>query len=276
MENLIREKLNKMGITFTSNSRINFEKIKIIVPISGGKDSQLCLKLALLENDKESILALFCDTRFEHPETYAHITKITQGISLVTLNSGSVPEKITKYKRFPGGGARHCTDELKIRPAKFFYKFMQETKKEISGNPSKIEVWYGMRFGESGERAKRYQDKISKESYAPHEVLPSKYPKYLSKLNVEFRLPILELTDEDVFSALGDEVNILYSFGFDRVGCFPCLAGGEKSQKKSFDFDDFGKQQFETVIELAKICGRTVFRTKKLLHENPPCSVCSI
>ena len=47
--------------------------IKVVVPISGGKDSQACLKLALQDYDKSQVMGLFCDTQFEHPFTYAHI-----------------------------------------------------------------------------------------------------------------------------------------------------------------------------------------------------------
>ena len=40
--------------------------IKCVVPISGGKDSQCCVKLALQKFDKSEILGVFCDTKFEH------------------------------------------------------------------------------------------------------------------------------------------------------------------------------------------------------------------
>lgn len=59
--------------------------IKCIVPVSGGKDSQY-------------------------------------GVEIKTITGGSVEEKVLKYSRFPDGGARHCTDELKIRETKYFLK----------------------------------------------------------------------------------------------------------------------------------------------------------
>jgi 3'-phosphoadenosine 5'-phosphosulfate sulfotransferase (PAPS reductase)/FAD synthetase len=47
--------------------------IKVLVPISGGKDSQAALKLALQTHQPSEVRGLFCDTRFEHPMTYAHV-----------------------------------------------------------------------------------------------------------------------------------------------------------------------------------------------------------
>ena len=41
--------------------------IKCIVPVSGGKDSQCCLKLAVDEFGSDQVIGLFCDTKFEHP-----------------------------------------------------------------------------------------------------------------------------------------------------------------------------------------------------------------
>jgi len=82
--------------------------IKCVVPISGGKDSQACLKLALHEFKPDEILALFCDTKFEHGITYKHVEKICRlyGVEMKALNAGSVEEKVRRYKRFPGGGRK--------------------------------------------------------------------------------------------------------------------------------------------------------------------------
>jgi len=230
--------------------------IKIIVPISGGKDSQACLKLALLEYDKSEVMGLFCDTKFEHPLTYAHIKNISEmyGVEIVTINAGSVEEKIIKHKRFPSGTARFCTDQLKIIPSKKFYKKHAE---ENGG----FQVWYGMRAGESHERASRYSDKLNTETYAPHDVI-SNYPKYLDKLGVSFRLPVLNLSTEDIFEILGGEQNPLYSHGFERVGCFPCIAGGDKSKERAFQFDETGRKHYAIVKALEPLTGHSIWRSK--------------
>lgn len=227
--------------------------IKVIVPISGGKDSQACMKLALESHDKQELIGLFCDTRFEHPATYEHIETIKKlyGVKIETINNGSVVEQVHKHKRFPGGGARFCTEELKIRPSIRFYK-------ELAEQNGGFEVWLGMRANESVERSKRYKDKVSNEIFPPHELM-KKYPKYLAKMGVTMRLPILDWTSYEVLYYLAGEENILYSHGFERVGCFPCLASGDRHKEKAFAFDEFGKEQRVIVSALEKRIGRSIF-----------------
>lgn len=254
---------------------------RCVVPVSGGKDSQACLEIALELFPKAEILGLFCDTQFEHPKTYSHIEKMRgmYGVEIRKISAGSVDEKVLKYGRFPGGGARHCTDELKIAPSKKFYKALAE---EQGG----FQVFYGMRWGESPEREKRYLGAASVELYAPHEVMPSKYPKYLAKLGVMFRLPIIEWTKEQVFSFLGGRHNELYDEGHDRVGCFPCLAGGDESKEKAFTHDEFGRSQRIRVKNLEDVIGKDIFTSKGGCQRNNPlqgrmfessgCAVCEI
>ena len=146
--------------------------VKVLVPVSGGKDSQLCLELAIEHVGREHVRGLFCDTQFEHPLTYAHVEHMRElyGVEIDVVTAGTVPEKVRKYKRFPGGGARFCTDELKIRPTIKYTKALAELQ-------GKFEVWYWMRTEESTERAARYKDRVSDELLAPHELMPGKYPK---------------------------------------------------------------------------------------------------
>lgn len=254
---------------------------KVVVPVSGGKDSQSCMKLAVEEFGPDAVLGLFCDTKFEHPKTYAHVQKIQElyGARIVTVNAGSVEEKCLKYKRFPGGGARHCTDELKISPSKKFYA---ELAKEQGG----FVVYYGMRFGESHERSERYKDKVSHDIYAPHEIMPSKYPKYLADLGIVFKLPVLEWSEAEIFDYLGGKHNPLYDEGMGRVGCFPCLAGGDVWKEKAFQHDDFGRAQYIKVLEISEKIGKPIFTSKGGCQRNnkdqiglfdgPGCAVCEI
>jgi 3'-phosphoadenosine 5'-phosphosulfate sulfotransferase (PAPS reductase)/FAD synthetase len=230
--------------------------IKVIVPISGGKDSQACAKLAVEEYGSEYVQGLFCDTCFEHPTTYAHVDNIASmyGIKIHKVCAGSVEIQIKKHKRFPGGGARFCTEELKIWPSKRFYN-------DFAKGNGPFEVWYGMRAGESPARKKRYKDKIDSDLYPPHEVL-SKYPKSLHGLGVSFRLPIIDWSEQDVFDYLNGEENPLYSCGFSRVGCFPCLAAGDKYKEAAFGFDDTGRKHFAIVRALEPVVGRSIFTSK--------------
>jgi len=248
--------------------------IKCVVPISGGKDSQACLELALEHFDVSQIGGLFCDTQFEHPLTYGHIAWMSEnyGIQIDRVCGGSVLGKSIKYGRFPGGGARHCTDELKIRETKIYCRELAERQ----GHG--FEVWYGMRLKESPARAKRYQGKISTQLYPPHEVIPQKYPKYLQKMGVMFRLPVLDWSEGEIMARLNGRENPLYRAGFGRVGCFPCLAGGDAWKEKAFQYDDFGRQQLLTTQAVASQIGKSIWTSKggKARSEGPGCAVCAI
>jgi len=269
--------------------------IKCVVPVSGGKDSQACLKLALKQFDPSEIVGLFCDTKFEHPLTYAHIDTIRTlyGVRIDVVNDGDVPSLVRKYKRFPSDAARFCTDELKIKAGKRYYKKLAESQ------GAGFEVWYGMRRAESHQRAERYAGTISDEVYPPHLFMPSKYPQYLHALGIDIRLPIVDWSTDDVFEFMGDDLNPLYSQGFDRVGCFPCLAGGDAWKVKAFEHDDFGRSQRIAVVQLAHEIKKNVLTTRaygskvanadlmvqtkrktKLEHDDlfdaPPCMICQI
>lgn len=247
--------------------------VKVVVPVSGGKDSQAALKLAIHSHGRDAVRGLFCDTQFEHPLTYAHVEKLRTlygPLRIDTVTGGSVLEKSVKYGRFPGGGSRHCTDELKIRETKIYLRNL------ASEQGVGFEVWYGMRTEESSERAKRYSGKVSDEVYAPHEVIPSKYPKYLAKMGVMFRLCIIDWTEKDVLDYLGGDENPLYGYGFPRVGCFPCLASGDVFKEKAFGFDEFGKEQKERVMKVSAQIGKSVWTSKSGTARNAePCFVCA-
>lgn len=267
--------------------------IKCLVPVSGGRDSQACLKMAREHFEPSEILGLFCDTQYEHPITYAHVAWMAEyfGVEIRTVCAGDVLNKSRKYGRFPGGGARHCTDELKITPTKNFCRELaiaqgsslaSKRQKIEASSAGGFEVWYGMRQQESTERAKRYDGKLPDDLYWPHEVMPSKYPKYLAALGVQFRLCVVDWSTEEINDYCGwENLNPLYHAGFPRVGCFPCLASGDKWKKKAFEHDDFGGFQLIRTRQVADEIGKKIFTSKSLAHMNdneqdgPGCLVCA-
>lgn len=247
--------------------------VKCIVPVSGGKDSQACLKMALEEFESSEVVGLFCDVNFESPKTYKHVKYIGEkyGVKIIPISEGAVLSKCKQRRRFPGGGARHCTNELKIIPTKKFLKAYAEEHGEV-------QVWYGMRTGESSDRAKRYEYKDPDDLHLPHEVIGN-YPKYLGKLGVRYRLPIVDWYTSEVMDYLEGEHNELYDQGFTRVGCFPCLAGGDKAKIKAFEHDEFGKQQLIDVRVIESEINKSVFTAKigqAWDDDNQGCRICEI
>lgn len=249
------------------------KKYKCIVPVSGGKDSQACLKMACETFGHENVLGLFCDTRFEHPTTYQHVEDMREWYEadIDTVCGGSVLDKSRKYARFPGGGARHCTDELKIRETRLFLQ-------EYAKSRGSVQVWYGMRTGESSARADRYEYKDPDDLYQPHEVL-AKYPKSLGSSGVLFRLPIIDWTTLEVFRFLEGKHNPLYDAGFERVGCFPCLASGDKWKIKAFNHDEFGQAQRIAVRQVEDEIGKSIWTSRigfQADNPNQGCLLCEI
>lgn len=270
-------------------------EVKVLVPISGGKDSQSCLKLALEHYPASAIRGLFCDTKFEHPLTYEHVENMKRmyGVRIDTINAGSVEEQCLKHERFPSDQARFCTDELKIRPTKRYCKALAEEQgssiasknRGVSASVSGgFEVWYGMRSDESPQRKKRYAGKVGEDVYPPHEVL-KKYPKYLHKLGVSFRLAVIEWSTEDVFEYLAGQEHPLYKIRnpdgtrkFGRIGCFPCQAAGDKAKETAYQHDDFGVSQLTKITFISTKIGRSQWNTKggKARNEGAGCAVCAI
>lgn len=249
------------------------KSVKCIVPVSGGKDSQACLKMAVNEFGNEGVIGLFCDTQFEHPKTYQHVMDMAKiyNVKIHTVTGGSVADKVRKYRRFPGGGARFCTEELKIRETKIFLA-------DFVRDNGPFQVWYGMRTDESAERSKRYAYKDPDELYEPHEVL-AKYPKYLGAAGIRYRLPIVDWTSSEVLLFLGGEENPLYKEGFERVGCFPCLASGDKWKIKAFTHDEFGNSQLIAIRALEEEIGKSVFTSgigQRFDDSSHGCRACEI
>lgn len=254
--------IDRFGIETTPDIKADL----IVVPVSGGKDSQACLKLAVATGKR--VVGMFNDTKNEHPDTYKHVDFIASlyGIKIFKVNEGnSVSEEIVRFKRFPSMLERFCTKHLKIRPGK---RWIEEFSKEFGAT----EVWWGVRKDESVARAKRYLGLVGNEVIAPNDFM-SDYPKRMAKNGIMFRLPIIDWSEADVFEYLAGDEHPHYAKGRKRVGCFPCFALNDKEIEEAFNFDDFGKSQRESIRKLEELTG------KKLLRGDVGgngCSICSI
>lgn len=200
--------------------------MKIIVSFSGGKDSHACLVESVKKYGSDKVEAVFCDTGWEHQDTYEHITNVCASleVKLTVLKSKYDMVSLAAYKkRFPSTKTRFCTSELKIKPMIDYV---------LSLNESCI-IIQGIRADESATRSKMDEEcmyfksyfqanaKGKKESYRRKDVLT-----WCSKYDASVLRPIFKWTAQRVIDCIleaGQTPNPLYYIGFSRVGCFPCI-----------------------------------------------------
>ena len=200
--------------------------MKIVVSFSGGKDSQACLIEAVNKYGKDKVEAVFCDTGWEHPDTYTHIDYVVKQLDVrLTVLKGNYDfvSLAEKKKRFPSTKARFCTEELKIKPMIDW----------VISQKDSIIIIQGIRSGESSARAameyecmyfKHYFQPLAngkKYSYRKKEII-----EWCKKYDASVLRPIKDWSAQQVIDCIlnaGQKPNPLYYKGFARVGCFPCI-----------------------------------------------------
>jgi 3'-phosphoadenosine 5'-phosphosulfate sulfotransferase (PAPS reductase)/FAD synthetase len=207
---------------------------KVVVQFSGGKDSQACLIWAVKEFGANKVTALFCDTKWEHDATYAHVQEVVSslGVELVTLVSSKYPggmvELAKKKKRFPSTKARFCTEELKVIPVidwileqRDHLLIIQGIRSDESAARSKMEK--ECRFFKYYLQPYRY-DKNGRAKY--HTYRKKEVLAWIKEYDDSILRPVISWTAEQVISYIlenGQKPNPLYYQGAGRVGCYPCV-----------------------------------------------------
>ena len=230
--------------------------MKILISFSGGKDSQACLIKAAHEYGSDKIEAVFCDTGWEHPDTYTHIHDVCKqmDVKLRTLKSKYDFVSFALYKkRFPSTRTRFCTDELKMKPMIDYVLSLHDS----------CVIIQGIRAGESHTRAAMepecmyfqsyFQANKSgrKESYRGKEVR-----EWCKQYDASVLRPIFTWTAQEVIDCIlnaGQQPNPLYSRGYSRVGCFPCIMCRHREMINILK-DESMKQRLIRVEELVKKC----------------------
>ena len=199
--------------------------MKILVQFSGGKDSQACLIKAVNDYGKDKVTAVFCDTGWEHTDTYVHIESVCQqlGVKLITLKSQKYTDFVdmaVKKMRFPSTMARFCTSELKVIPMIDYF---------LSQDDSFI-IIQGIRARESAARASYDTECSYFKEYFNDEVKGLYHKKavleWCKTHDASVLRPIFHWTAQEVIDYIltnGQRPNPLYERGFSRVGCFPCV-----------------------------------------------------
>lgn len=181
--------------------------LTLIVSVSGGKDSTAAM-LALRDAGLP-FRAVFADTGWEAPETYAYLDTLRArlGITIDVVGvEGGMRAKIVRRAGFPARKQRWCTRELKIEPLRAYHDAVERE----TGIETVCVV--GERAGESEARAKK--------------VALEDEPAGDRKWGGWIWRPLLRWSVEDVVAIHvrhGMPMNPLYHRGHNRVGCYPCI-----------------------------------------------------
>lgn len=201
---------------------------RILVPVSGDKDSQMCFAMAVDLVGPERVLGIHQDTGFDHSLTHEHMRYMREryGADIISIKSDKydgVIDVMMSQVIIPGRFARTCTRALKTDP---WFKWL--SKQPDRGT---LTVWLGMRAAESNDRRANYGDLDEDEVYSMGD-LGNKCPAACRDVLVQ--LPIVQRSTPSVyefFRKRKDKINPLYSRGHKRVGCFPCALGGNGTMR---------------------------------------------
>jgi 3'-phosphoadenosine 5'-phosphosulfate sulfotransferase (PAPS reductase)/FAD synthetase len=244
-------------------------KIKIIVQFSGGKDSLASLLWTLNESGykKENIEAVFCDTGWEHEQTYQHINEVCAALSvpLVVVRSKKYKDFVdmaVRKKRFPSAKARFCTEHLKTIPMIDYI---------LDHCDHHVIIIQGIRADESTNRSLMSKQctyfRYYYEPYGYDKKGRPKYHTYRKKDVMAFRSKHLDDVIRPVFDWTGQQVidyilqnglkpNPLYYQGASRVGCYPCIMCRHHEIKSMATFNP---SYIERLREAEETVGRTFF-----------------
>lgn len=220
-----------------------------VVPVSGGKDSQVCLAWALDYVPREQLRVVHQNTGFDHPLTYKHLRYIAKryGVKIEHTHSDKyedIFDLIEKVGYFPNTVARSCTSRLKQQP------FAAWLRKNFNlAVPDQVHIFMGMRADESRQRGSKYGDMEWDQVIS----LPDLSTEYNNDFrHVSLSLPIVQFTTEEIFAFLkkrGDKLNPLYAKGHHRVGCYPCLLA-RNAEWEAAARDTVGRVHIEKLIQI--------------------------
>jgi 3'-phosphoadenosine 5'-phosphosulfate sulfotransferase (PAPS reductase)/FAD synthetase len=206
------------------------KEMKHIVGFSGGIDSQACARWVLNRYPAEDIILLNSDVGgHEHPITTQFIEDYSREVHPVTVVTPIVAdlgksckgsERRMRYAEtdrltfdvlaeikgmFPTQRFQFCTATLKLAPS---HRWIKENL-----TPGEWVRYAGVRREESEKRKAKQA------------------VEWCDYFGCELHHPIVDWTKQMCFDYVryhGEEVNPLYTMGFSRVGCSPCINANKK------------------------------------------------
>lgn len=219
-----------------------------VVSVSGGKDSDATLLLALQRFPRERVLPIYCDTGNEHDAVEEHLAylEVRLGVTVARLRANFDAE-IAAKRMFIARDKRTGRDK-KGRRVRWTNKAKRRALAEMypRGNPfldlciwkgrfpsrkvqfctqelkTELATAYQLRLVEQGHRVVSWQGVRRDESLA------RRGAAMFERLNPRMYAyrPLVEWTAQQVFAFLAAhdiEPNKLYREGMSRVGCMPCI-----------------------------------------------------
>lgn len=216
-------------------NEMNYDNKKIIVAVSGGKDSTaMCLNLLEQGYSTSDFTRVFMDTGWEHSSTYEYLDELEKTIGPIIRFKQHIdyPEeyrehieyfeqklghespmirRIIKNRHFSNRFQKWCTKDLKIKPIKKYFDSLDcdyvnlvGIRKEESPRRSKMDEW-----------------------------------EYNDFFDCWIHRPLIDWTEKqviDIHHRFQLIPNRLYLNGFSRVGCYPCI-NSRKGEIKLLDDD---------------------------------------
>lgn len=203
--------------------------MKHIVGFSGGIDSQACARWVLNRYPKEDVILLNSNAGGnEHPLTEAFVKEYSEKVHPVVIVNATISQlwktegfaerkgldgneildfpTLMKLKGPPTRKRRTCTEFLKLAPQKAWMN---------SGHFDDCEY-------------RRYSGVRRDESQARKDTAIEGWDAYF---DCDLICPIADWTKQMCFDYVkthNEPINPLYSLGFERVGCAPCILSGKE------------------------------------------------
>ncbi len=184
---------------------------KIILNVSGGKDSQAMVEIIASEQGiLDKLVLVYADTGAEWKESIIQCDLISKkyNIPLIIAKAfRSLPEEILRRGMWPSISCRHCTSACKRSN-------IDKVVRKYEGNVLVV----------TGERREESRKRSILEESEPLSRLTTK------KRNVVSYRPMLGFTEQDIFriiNASGLSAHPAYGYGNERVSCALCVLASE-------------------------------------------------